>query len=490
MEPVAAAPTPPRQQRTVATQCDLRDPSVAYMAELSKSQHPGSGGASDELLLLLAQASKTATRGVGYLTENHFGSTATRETFFVVDGAALPTSAVLERGFADDNPFGPQMFSDAVVFRSPHSTQSYGDLDGALMESNSTSDHSPDQVQQQQLREAGVESATPGGTFIVPKLAIHKGMKNAGSNCSLGSWAYVFTPRSPSAAHAPLHSTTTSGRPLLLAPTSIHYDSTTPEDVSSTTTTQHGGDMNMMSARTDSTYPWSLQASPLARPVSLDASRRPNRPETPQSLNSEHFGQRRTRDGIKGVTPPSTPAAKQVTTPGMSAPTPPRHPNSRRCSNPPPSAAEVAAVMTAVNAGAQFTCALFVDTEPCDHEEECLNTTGRRWGSRSPWILREALSRLLFQNVCFASARIAVVQMAQTAEKWLDKQPAVKHAVIQAEVRLTALRAITSKAAINFFVAVATVFHSLPPLLSTWSPIGQMCVFRVNEISVCFGVQV
>jgi hypothetical protein len=478
---------PPLQHRTVATQCDLRDPSIAMMAHLSKSQPPGSdgsSGASDELLLLLAQASRTATRGVGYLTERHFAPAATcRESFSIVDGAALPTSAAADHGFADDNPFGPHGFSDAAVFRSPRSTQSYGELDATIVQSHS-SDHSPEQQLQ---RDEGLESATPGGTFTVPKLPILKGMKNAASNCSLGSWAYVFTPRSPSAAFVAAlppvggHATA-SGRPLLLAPTSI-YNNGTPDDVSSTTTiTQHGGDAMVMSARTDSTFPWSLQSSPLARPVTLDHSRR-QRPDTPQSLNSDHVGQRRTRDATR-LTPPGTPRAKQQ---AVLAPTPPRHPNSRRCPMSSASTADVGAA-TATAAGAAFTCALFVDTDPCGVEEECSSSTGWRWGSRSQWMLRDALSQLLFQNVCFASARIAVVQLAHTAEKWLEKQPAVKRVVHQVDSGLTYLTTTTSNVALQFFVCVATVLHGLPPLLSSWSPIGNMCVFRVNEVAVSFGV--
>jgi hypothetical protein len=472
---------PQLQHRTVATQCDLRDPSIALIAHLSKSQHPGSGtsGATDELLLLLAQASRTATRGVGYLTERHFAPPATcRESFSIVDGAALPTSAAAVHGFADDNPFGPHGFSDAAVFQSPGSTQSYGELDATLAQSHS-SDHSPEQHLQ---RDEGLESATPGGTFTVPKLPIHKGMKNAASNCSLGSWAYVFTPRSPIAACVAAlpsvggHATVT-GRPLLLAPTSI-YSNGTPDDVSTTTITQYGGDAMVMSARTDSTFPWSLQSSPLARPVTLDHPRR-QRPDTPQSLNSEHVGQRRTRDATR-LTPPGTPRAKQQ---AISAPTPPRHPNSRRCTM--PSAAGVGATAAP---GAAFTCALFVDTDPCAVEEECSSSTGWRWGSRSPWMLRDALSQLLFRNVCCASARIAVVQLAHTAEKWLDKQPAVKHVAHKVDSGLTYLATTTSNVALQFFVCVATVLHSLPPLLSSWSPIGNMCVFRVNEVSVSFGV--
>lgn len=407
-----------RQSRTVATQCDLRCP-------LSLSPRLRDGDPQrDELLMLLEEASRTTARGIGFLTEPHM----TRETYSVVDGAALPSNEQQ----VDDNPFGPQFLADAAVFHDTCEFDGTPSLSDRAENDCPRMDESPD--------------GEAHGRAFVPQLPL-KGMRNASSNCSLGSWAYVYTPRSP----------TTQQQVPPLAPRAAHDG------------------LSIRSAVSESTFPWSLQSSPLSRTV-MDSSRRPSATaawaphssEVPDGLCAQAITQRKLLTISDRTTPPNTPAVQRAPH------TPPRHPHSRQGPTPPSSGSE---------SSPRFPCPLFVEAVEAPREpyRECHR------GVRSAWMLREALSRMLFRNACLASLRLVVIDLADYASAWMAKQPAQKKVVATCKGALHSLSdvvettakqisAATRQSVRNVAHRCSTVMSNVYALCGSWSPMGGVLI--------------
>lgn len=194
----------PAATRSIGTQCDLapiagEGPSVLAPRRGCGDTQRMLEDAAVDVFALLNEANRVVSKAVARLqvvdeairNPPTLAAVSQRRHLaaHVVDEAARGTAGVLDMDFMDDNPFGPQVLNEALMHCD-------GD-DSVNSELKHTSpesacDAAPEETQQKEH-----------SAFIPPLQTAH--MRTVGSNCSLGSWAYVYTPRTPT-SNAGYHS--------------------------------------------------------------------------------------------------------------------------------------------------------------------------------------------------------------------------------------------------------------------------------------------